>query len=84
MADLILRLRVDPVTGRREIVVDYASDSDALPIEHEEQHRALAERIVDGGLQNQKVAVSREADGTAATAAAATDVPAAAPTAAKQ
>ena len=44
MADLTLRLRVDPVTGRREIVIDYSSDSDALPFEHEEEHRQLAEK----------------------------------------
>jgi hypothetical protein len=59
MPDLILRLRVDPATGRREIVVDYTSDADALPIEHEEAHRRLANEVVDGGLTNQSVEVSR-------------------------
>lgn len=59
MADLILRLRVDPVTGRREVVVDYTSDSDALPLEHEEEHRRLAGKVVEGGLGNDKVDVSR-------------------------
>ena len=49
--DLILRLRVDPETGKREIVVDYTSDSDALPIEHEEEHRQLANKVIEGGLQ---------------------------------
>ena len=63
MADLTLRLRVDPATGRREIVIDYTSDSDALPMEHEEQHRALAEKVVDGGFKNKKVEVSRAAEG---------------------
>ena len=42
MADLVLRLRVDPATGRREVVVDYHSDSDEVPIEHEDEHRRLA------------------------------------------
>ena len=50
MPEAILRLRVNPETGRREIVIDYTSDSDALPIEHEEEHRKLAEKVVDGGL----------------------------------
>jgi hypothetical protein len=59
MADLTLRLRVDPKTGRREIVIDYTSDSDALPIEHEENHRQLADKVVDGGLKNKKVEVTR-------------------------
>ena len=60
MADLVLRLRVDPVTGKRTIAIDYASDADALPIEHEEEHRKLAEKVVNGGLGNDKVEVSRE------------------------
>lgn len=60
MADLVLRLRVDPATGRREVVVDYHSDSDALPIEHEDEHRRLAGKVVEGGLNGPGVEVSRE------------------------
>jgi hypothetical protein len=48
MAELTLRLVVDPVTGRREIVVDYRSDPDALPEEHEEAHRRLAAAFGEG------------------------------------
>ena len=66
MADLILRLRVDPVSGRREVVVDYTSDSDALPHEHEEEHRRLAGKVVEGGLNSDKVDVSRPAEEPAA------------------
>jgi hypothetical protein len=86
MADLTLRLRVDPVTGRREIVIDYTSDSDALPMEHEEQHRQLAEKVVDGGFKNKKVEVSREQEGAAteAPAAEAPSAPTAEPTATKR
>ena len=65
MAELTLRLRVDPVTGKREIVIDYASDADALPIEHEDEHRRLADKVVEGGLRSGKVDVTREQDGTA-------------------
>jgi hypothetical protein len=61
MADLILRLRVDPATGKRELVIDYTSDADALPIEHEDAHRQLAGKVVDGGLASGKVEVTREA-----------------------
>ena len=60
MAELVLRLRVDPATGRREVVVDYHSDSDALPIEHEDEHRRLAGKVVEGGLHSGKVDVRRE------------------------
>jgi hypothetical protein len=83
MADLTLRLRVDPKTGRREIVIDYSSDSDALPFEHEEEHRQLAEKVVNGGLKNNpKVEVSREEE-AAATPDTATEQPTATPTATK-
>jgi hypothetical protein len=57
--ELTLRLRVDPLTGKREVVVDYASDSDALPIEHEDEHRLLAGKVVEGGLNSGKVTVTR-------------------------
>jgi hypothetical protein len=62
MAELTLRLRVDPATGKREVVVDYSSDSDALPIEHEDEHRRLAGKVVEGGLGSGKVDISREAE----------------------
>lgn len=65
MADLILRLRVDPVTGKRELVIDYTSDADALPIEHEDAHRQLADRVVDGGLRSGKVEVTRASEAPA-------------------
>jgi hypothetical protein len=61
MADLILRLRVDPATGKRELVIDYTSDADALPLEHEQAHRELADRVVDGGLRSGRLDVAREA-----------------------
>lgn len=61
MADLILRLRIDPATGKRELVIDYTSDADALPIEHEDAHRQLADKLVDGGLRSGNVVVTREA-----------------------
>ena len=72
MADVILRLRVDPATGKRELVIDYTSDADALPIEHEDAHRQLANRVVEGGLRSAKVEVVRgEEPGGAAAAPAA-------------
>ena len=82
MADLTLRRRVDPKTGRREIVIDYSSDSDALPFEHEEEHRQLAEKVVNGGLKNPKVEISREEEAPVATEPGA-EQPTATPTATK-
>ena len=84
MADLILRLRVDPVTGRREVVIDYTSDSDALPAEHEEDHRRLAEKVIEGGLRSGKVTVTRETEAPATEVPATGTEPVAEPTATKR
>ena len=48
MAELRIRLEVDPKTGKKQLVIDYASDSDALPVEHEEEHRRLVEKLAEG------------------------------------
>jgi hypothetical protein len=84
MADLILRLRVDPATGKRELVIDYTSDADALPIEHEDAHRQLADKLVDGGLRSGKVDVTREAAAPVAEAPASPVAPVAQPTASRR
>ena len=60
MPEVILRLVVDAKTGRRQVVVDYQSEADALPIEHEDAHRKLAGKVVHGGLRSGLVEVSRE------------------------
>lgn len=49
MAELILRLRVDPATGRKTVVVQYETDSDALPLEHEQEHKALVDKLIAAG-----------------------------------
>lgn len=84
MVEVTLRLRVDPVTGRRELVIDYTSDGDALPMEHEEEHRRLAGRVVDGGLGTGKLEVSRGAEPAASETPAAGEAAAAEPTATKR
>jgi hypothetical protein len=50
MAELVLRLRVNPETGRKDVIVEYHSDEDALPMEHEEDHRDLLDRLIAGGV----------------------------------
>ena len=49
MANVILRLEVDPVTRKKNIWVKYDSDSDATPIEHEEAHRKIVEALLGSG-----------------------------------
>ena len=41
MAEMTIRLRVNPGTGKKDIVISLRSDEDALPHEHEQQHRQL-------------------------------------------
>lgn len=50
MADMIIRLVIDPDTGKKNIVVKLHSDADALPHEHEQQHKALVDRLIEGGV----------------------------------
>lgn len=64
MATLILRLEVDPETKKKNVVIKLESDSDALPMEHEEQHRRIVEQLIQGGaLKAQelgKIIIERE------------------------
>ncbi|MGE3821769.1 MAG: hypothetical protein AB7I30_20340 [Isosphaeraceae bacterium] len=50
MAEMTIRLRTDPATGKKDVLVDLKSDEDALPHEHEERHRALVHQLIEGGL----------------------------------
>lgn len=50
MAELTIQLRVDPTTRRKDVVIIYHSDDDALPLEHEHEHRALVERLLEKGV----------------------------------
>jgi hypothetical protein len=42
----VIRYECDPVTGEKHLVVEYLSEPDALPIEHEEEHKAFAKKLV--------------------------------------
>lgn len=46
MAEVTIRLRHNARTGERELVIHYESESDALPHEHERDHRAWAEALL--------------------------------------
>ena len=50
MPEMTIRLRCDPQTGKKDIIISLRSDEDALPHEHEQQHRALVEKLIHGGL----------------------------------
>ena len=65
MAEMTIRLRIDPTTGKKDIVVGLHSDEDSLPQEHEQLHRQLVDRLIEGGLlkagEQGKLIVEREA-----------------------
>jgi hypothetical protein len=66
MAELTIRLIPDPTTGKKNIVISLSSDADALPHEHEQQHRALVDKLIQGGIVKAaelgKIVVDREED----------------------
>jgi hypothetical protein len=65
MAEMTIRLRCDPATGKKDIIITLHSDEDALPHEHEQRHRALVEKLIEGGTVKAgevgKIVVEREA-----------------------
>jgi hypothetical protein len=64
MAEMTIHLRCDPATGKKDIIVSLRSDEDALPLEHEQQHKALVEKLIHKGLlqasEQGKIIVERE------------------------
>jgi hypothetical protein len=50
MAEMTIRLRCDPATGKKDIIISLRSDADSLPHEHEQQHKALVEKLIGKGL----------------------------------
>jgi hypothetical protein len=47
---MTIQLRRDPQTGKQNIIVKLRSDEDALPHEHEQRHRALVDKLIEGGM----------------------------------
>ncbi len=64
MAEMTIRLQIDPATGKKDIIVSLRSDEDALPQEHEQQHRELVDKLIEGGVVKAgevgKIVVERE------------------------
>jgi hypothetical protein len=68
MAEMTIQLRINPETGKKDIIVSLSSDDDALPHEHEQQHRRLVDKLIEGGIVSAaevgKVVVEREEEAT--------------------
>lgn len=50
MAEVTIRMVLDPETGKRQILIAMKSDEDAMPHEHEQAHRAVVDKLIQGGL----------------------------------
>lgn len=65
MAEMIIMLRRDPNTGKQNIIIKLDSDPDALPIEHEQMHRQLVEKLIGKGIKPEdlgELIVERESE----------------------
>ncbi|PID39891.1 MAG: hypothetical protein CSA65_00480 [Proteobacteria bacterium] len=49
MAELTIHLRIDPQTRKKDVIIIYHSDDDALPLEHEDEHQAIVDKLIEGG-----------------------------------
>ncbi|MCK6511482.1 hypothetical protein L6R29_16115 [Myxococcota bacterium] len=48
--EIVIHLRYNLETGKKDIYVDFTSDDDALPIEHEQQHREIMAQLLGKGV----------------------------------
>ena len=66
MPEMTIQLRRDPDTGKQNIIVKLRSDEDALPHEHEQMHRTLVDKLINGGLlkagEEGNLIIEREAE----------------------
>ncbi len=64
MPEMTIQLRRDPETGKQNILVKLRSDEDALPHEHEQLHRTLMDKLIEGGIlkagEEGKLIIERE------------------------
>ncbi len=48
--EIVIHLRYNLETGKKDIYVDFTSEDDALPIEHEQQHREIMAQLLGQGI----------------------------------
>ena len=78
MATMIVMLRKDPQTGKQNIIVKLDSDPDALPVEHEQMHKTLVEKLVGKGINAEdlgEIVIEREPERAPAGGAATPESP---------
>ena len=50
MSNIKIHIRINHETGLRDVFIEYESDADALPIEHEQRHMEIVHELVDSGV----------------------------------
>jgi len=50
MSEITIRLIYNKQTGKKDIFVDFESEPDALPIEHEQGHRQIVVQLIGKGV----------------------------------
>lgn len=69
MAEIQIRFRMNLKTGKKDILIDYEADEDAMRHEHERDHKRIVEQLIGQGLiaaeEVGEVQVGREAPGQA-------------------
>ena len=50
MAQVKISLVYNVKTGQKDIIVNYESDADALPFEHEREHKDIIEKLIGANL----------------------------------
>ena len=50
MAEITIRLVYNLETGKKDIFIDYESEEDALPVEHEKEHRQIVAQLLGQGV----------------------------------
>lgn len=46
MGEVTIRLKHNPKTGKKVLTIEYESDADLLPHEHEKDHKRLVEKLL--------------------------------------
>ena len=79
MSEMTIQFIPDPKTGKKNIIISMKSDADAMPHEHEQQHRSFVEKLINQGLIAEgevgQVIVTREEETKAPAAPTTTQQP---------
>ena len=50
MSNVKIHIKINHETGLRDITIEYESDADSLPIEHEQRHMEIVHELVETGV----------------------------------